>query len=698
MPVMSRLLRRFQSAPPEPEQPADPVLLTVDQVTDLLLQRARHENPGDPDVRHVVRDAVAAIEHNAMSRLADDEEKDAWWLLQRGRTARAINVLHRDLRTGQPDFMRAAAATRLGALTILNDRATAICYFEQAWIIDRCTVDACLHWGRLVLMQGEALGPSLLACDLLGLDRALGEGRWHILRHQPIDCVFSLDLDWVEGQPIRERNRVPHILAVIFERAAPVAAAGEMHGSYSTDYPGFLQSGQALAREMDDRQSLFRLIAAQARYELTVDEGAEIDDLINQAIEAGRALPDPADRARVLELLAVSQSRQGRADQAIEAMNDAVGLYRQLGDVVGEAHALRRMADIHQGEKQWQEAAVLLQQALNQFSHMNIPAEIGRTLVLLADLADELGDRPGALQRWQDALIPLVRGGWPKLAETIVDWLEDFGSDIRVGGKLPWSITDSQDLPRIPDGDKHSDLARKYLAEARSLARQRAHFQSMRKALKAVVHQPREPGYLRFFAQSLERLALWDAAEKAHFMVSEVSADDNTDPAVMQLSLRAGYFQRVRYLASDKPPPAGDPARIARIHDLRGQVAYMAGDTDRELSELTLAIHTRETAGQEALTAELYFRKGLNELRRSSTEGIAAARRSFGRAAELFTAEADLVPRAEAHLYLGDMLMRLDEPEDAFQAWAEALDCYRRSRLPAEALLAEERLIQADMV
>ena len=107
MPVMSRLLRRFQSAPPEPEQPADPVLLTVDQVTDLLLQRARHENPGDPDVRHVVRDAVAAIEHNAMSRLADDEEKDAWWLLQRGRTARAINVLHRDLRTGQPDFMRA---------------------------------------------------------------------------------------------------------------------------------------------------------------------------------------------------------------------------------------------------------------------------------------------------------------------------------------------------------------------------------------------------------------------------------------------------------------------------------------------------------------------------------------------------------------------------------------------------------------
>lgn len=703
MPVMSRLMRRFRSAPPEPETPAEPVTLDVDQVTDLLLRQARHENPGDPDVRKAVRDAVEEIEHNAMSRLADDEEKDAWWLLQRGRTARAINVLHRNLRTGLPEFMRAAAATRLGALTMLNDRATAIHYFEQAWIIDHGSLDAWLHWVRLLMLEGRAEYPLLLARDLARSNHR-GAGDWLT---QPTDDGYLINLDRLRDKPIGEQARIPRVLAMICEMLAPAAAGGELHPGDIADYSGILQTGRAMAREVGDESSEFRLLAAQAFFELEAGEGIGIDALIDQAIEVGRTLPASADRVRVLELLAISYSRAGNSGQAIDTLNDAAAICRQDDNQFGEARVLRQLAEIHQGEERWQDAGVLLQRALTLFSRIGISAEVGRTLVLLGDLADELGDRPGAVQRWQDALVPLVRGGWPKLATTLVDWLEETGQEIRVGNELPWIVDSHWHVLDAHDVKDRPDLAREHLAAARSLARRRENLQSLRKALQAVINQYGNAGYIRFFARSLEQLALWQAASHVYEMI-EASADNRDDPAVGHASLQAarmawrgGNSQRVRQMiseAADVAVGSGDLALTASVSDFSGRLNYLNGDTDRELSELNLAIRARAAAGQEALSADLYFRKGLNELRRATVDGLQAAGRSFGRAAELFTADADLVPRAEAHLYLGDVMMRLDEPEDAFQAWAEALDCYRRSRLPAEALLAEERLIQAGMV
>lgn len=701
MPVMSRLLRPFQAKPTEPEAPDEPVILTVDQVTDLLLRQARHENPGDPDVRQAVQDAVEEIEHNATSRLADDEEKDAWWLLQRGRTARAVNVLHRNLRTGLPEFMRAAAATRLGALTMLTDRATAICYFERAWTIDPGGIHGWLHWMRLMLLEGHADYSFQFAEWLAGPDVA-DPGGWF---GRPFDGRYANMTERLSEEPIREQGRIPHVLAIVSEGLIQFATAGEMHPEDHARFPALLENGQALARETGDRQSEFRLLAVQVRFELLANGGADIDALINQAIETGRAFTDPADRARVLELLAVLESRRGNADQANDILTDAVDLYRQCGDCAGEAFALRRSAEINGAERRWQDAAVALDQALDLFTRIGFHAEIGRTQMLLGDLADEMGDRPGAIHRWLDALVPLVRGGLPGLAGTIADWLENDDEEIRVDGKFPWLEGHNWDLPVVPQSDDIPGLARKYLAEARSLARRRAFLQSTRRALQAVIYQPEDTRCIRFFARSLEALGFWDAARKAYDMRPDADGDYQTMYGRFNLQISQLYLREGNYLLASVYMPhvseledLTEDLALAQTSDFCARLKYLSGDADAEKFFLDLAIQVRSAIGQNSLCGDLYFRKGLNELHRNGIEGLVVARSSFRRAAELFTADADLVPRAEAHLYLGDVMMRLDEPEDAFQAWAEALDCYRRSRLPAEALLAEERLIQAGMV
>jgi tetratricopeptide (TPR) repeat protein len=151
-------------------------------------------------------------------------------------------------------------------------------------------------------------------------------------------------------------------------------------------------------------EALEKLLASaeQARREKRLAD-ARHDALA--AVALAEQADDSAATARAITLWARSERDLGDREVALRAYKKAATIYRDCGDALKLAHALRHLGDIHQDSKRPTEAEPLFREALQIYrAHPETPPlELANALRPLALLQHDAGNVDDADQLWEEA-------------------------------------------------------------------------------------------------------------------------------------------------------------------------------------------------------------------------------------------------------------------------------------------------------
>jgi hypothetical protein len=106
---------------------------------------------------------------------------------------------------------------------------------------------------------------------------------------------------------------------------------------------------------------------------------------------------------------AISKGRQARRENNLSAARDhyyeAAGIYREQNDLMGYAHTIRHIADMHLEEANLVDAKNLCEEALEIYrSNLNTKIlDLANTIRPYAILSERLGDFKAATLLWQEA-------------------------------------------------------------------------------------------------------------------------------------------------------------------------------------------------------------------------------------------------------------------------------------------------------
>jgi CHAT domain-containing protein len=163
------------------------------------------------------------------------------------------------------------------------------------------------------------------------------------------------------------------------------------------------------ATEVDRR----RIQAERLRFE--ADRLADTGDAANhprmfeqyqESADAFAALGDDFEQALTLSLMAVMAEQTNRLQDAQRALERALPLWRRSGDRDGESRCLDELAAVHVAEGESRTALELYAQALaiRRTLRPANPYSEGRIVNGMAMAEQDLGDTPGAIARYTEAL------------------------------------------------------------------------------------------------------------------------------------------------------------------------------------------------------------------------------------------------------------------------------------------------------
>jgi tetratricopeptide (TPR) repeat protein len=160
--------------------------------------------------------------------------------------------------------------------------------------------------------------------------------------------------------------------------------------------------------------------------------------LSTPALTAARALGDLAAEGRALNCLGIALrevdrfKKTSRSEEAIVAHRDAIRIFRDIGDVNGEASALTNIGGALQEVQQFEEAVTVLREAVSVYRRIGQPWGEAKALLNLG-LAHQRANNPGeAVILHQEAA---------RIFQSMHDWwycgqaLNNLGSALRNTGK-----------------------------------------------------------------------------------------------------------------------------------------------------------------------------------------------------------------------------------------------------------------------
>lgn len=260
-----------------------------------------------------------------------------------------------------------------------------------------------------------------------------------------------------EGMPFRSNQSDKRACAVLalyitlftFSTAARAGAAvfAESRAENRTEEPGPVSDAGRLAREAGELKKQSRLREAAEKYlaagekfrasepgrsgECLVEAGraflasSEKEralDAFEKARAAWREAGDRVGEARALRRVAEATRALGKPEAALVLIDQARSLSREAGDPAGEAQALCDRAEIFYFRGDRPQALVLLEEALALWRAAGDKAGEARTLGNIANIWNRIGEREKTLVRFRE-LLPLYRslGDRPSEAATLMN-------------------------------------------------------------------------------------------------------------------------------------------------------------------------------------------------------------------------------------------------------------------------------------
>lgn len=134
----------------------------------------------------------------------------------------------------------------------------------------------------------------------------------------------------------------------------------------------------------------------KARYLTQINEYDQAERQARQALEAARSHADPRAEAAALILMGSIANQSGTAGKAIPYLQQAATIYRQWGDLVGEAEAHNALANALLGVKDYPAAREHSETALNLCETLDDRPGQADALSMLGIIAMEQGDTEAA--------------------------------------------------------------------------------------------------------------------------------------------------------------------------------------------------------------------------------------------------------------------------------------------------------------
>jgi tetratricopeptide (TPR) repeat protein len=192
------------------------------------------------------------------------------------------------------------------------------------------------------------------------------------------------------------------------------------NGARPAEVPALTDQEQALAWARAERASLLacldyaagtgqpaRVAALTAGIsELLLRDGPWADAIARHtiAVQATQQSSDRLGRANALSDLGHALRMTGDRQAAVQALQQALGLYHDLGDRLGQANALNYLGDVWRSVGDYPAAAQALQEALDIYRDLGDRHSQASPLTYLGDVRRLTSDYPAAAQALQEAL------------------------------------------------------------------------------------------------------------------------------------------------------------------------------------------------------------------------------------------------------------------------------------------------------
>ena len=206
--------------------------------------------------------------------------------------------------------------------------------------------------------------------------------------------------------------------ALIARQARPAPAAAD--GAVLAAVPGLADRDQALAWARAERASLLacldhatgtgqhaRVIALTAGLAGLMRLDGPWADAITRhtaAVQAAWSAGDRLSEANALGDLGETRNLAADYPAAAQALEQALGIYRDLGDRLGQAGALQNLGNVLRVQSDFAAAAELLEQALAISRDTGYPEYYAGALWWLGDVRRATGDYPAAAELVEQAL------------------------------------------------------------------------------------------------------------------------------------------------------------------------------------------------------------------------------------------------------------------------------------------------------
>jgi tetratricopeptide (TPR) repeat protein/transcriptional regulator with XRE-family HTH domain len=253
---------------------------------------------------------------------------------------------------------------------------------------------------------------------------AHGRYRLHdLLREHARALADRLDRDRDrEGAATRLLDYYQHTAAradaLVARQARP--AADPADGAVPAAVPTLADPEQALAWARAERASLLACLdyaAGTGQHARVIALTAGLAGLLRRdgpwaeaitrhtaAAQAARHVGDRVGQADALNDLGDVRLATGDYPAAAQALEQALGIYRDLGDRVGQANALRRLGDVRRMTAEYPAAAQHLEQALGIYRDLGNRVGQANALRNLGDVRRMTGEYPAAAQHLEQAL------------------------------------------------------------------------------------------------------------------------------------------------------------------------------------------------------------------------------------------------------------------------------------------------------
>jgi CHAT domain-containing protein/lipopolysaccharide biosynthesis regulator YciM len=280
-------------------------------------------------------------------------------------------------------------------------------------VVDQAAVDVALELhgpDGTVLAQVDSRGGHREPEILSWLAPAAGSYRLLVRPHDPQAArgVYAVLLEETRPAAPGDTTRIATEWAFAAARQRGYAESLEdKHGAVQD-----LQKVLAVWQEAGDRlrtvQTLNELGNLQARLG---DDDAALAAL-TQALDGARALGDRREQARALDQIGPIEQRKGSPkDALLERYNEALRLWREVGDPVGEAQVLYNLGILYAGNEDFAAALDSYEKALALQQGTRALADQSFTLVSIGLNARDRGDVTRALDCFTRALELSRRSG-----------------------------------------------------------------------------------------------------------------------------------------------------------------------------------------------------------------------------------------------------------------------------------------------